>query len=57
MTTLQEYDLEFKQTNIFKGQGLCKLATGIKDSKYQEEDGWKEKPTLYTQNVPYVPLV
>ena len=24
MTTLQEYDLEFKPTTIIKGQGLCK---------------------------------
>jgi hypothetical protein len=27
MMTLQEYDLEFKPTNIVKGQGLCKLVT------------------------------
>jgi hypothetical protein len=57
MTSLQEYDLEFKPKNIIKGQGLCKLATGITDSEDQEEDGWKEEPTLYTQQVPYVPSV
>ena len=27
MTTLQEYDMENKPTNIVKGQELCKLAT------------------------------
>ena len=25
VTTLQEYDLEFKPATIIKGQGLCKL--------------------------------
>ena len=25
VTSLQEYDLEFKPTTIIKGQGLCKL--------------------------------
>jgi hypothetical protein len=57
MTSLQEYDLEFKPTNIIKGQGLCKLATGIIDVENQEEDGWQEEPTLYMQQVPYVPSV
>ena len=27
VTTLQEYDLEFKPASIVKGQGLCKLMT------------------------------
>jgi hypothetical protein len=27
------------------------------DSEDQEEDGWKEEPTLYTQQVPYVPSI
>jgi hypothetical protein len=40
MTTLQEYDLEFKPTNIVKDQGLCKLATEITNYKDQEENGW-----------------
>ena len=29
VTTLQEYDLEFKPVTIFKGKGLCKLMTEI----------------------------
>jgi hypothetical protein len=57
MIYLQEYDLEFKPTTIVKGQGLCKLATRVMDSEDQEEDGWKEEPTLYTQQVPYVPSI
>jgi hypothetical protein len=57
MTTLQEYDLEFKPTNIVKGQGLCKLVTRITDVENQEEDSWQEEPTLYTQQVPYIPVV
>jgi hypothetical protein len=57
MTTLQEYDLEFKPTNIVKGQGLCKLVTQGDDDEEQEEDGWKDEPTMYTQQVPYVPAI
>jgi len=34
---------------------MCKLATGVMDFKDQEEDEWKEEPTLYTQQVSYVP--
>jgi hypothetical protein len=33
------------------------LETRITDSEDQEEDGWKEEPNLYTQQVPYVPSV
>jgi hypothetical protein len=49
MTTLQEYDLEFKPTNIVKGQGLCKLVTQDMGDENQEEDGWQEEPNMYTQ--------
>jgi hypothetical protein len=48
MTSLQEYDLKFKLTDIIKGQGLCKLVTGIIDVGNQEENGWKEEIILYT---------
>jgi hypothetical protein len=27
------------------------------DFKDQEEDGWKEEPTLYTQQYPYISLI
>jgi hypothetical protein len=27
MKDMQEYDLEFKPSNIVKGEGLCKLVT------------------------------
>jgi hypothetical protein len=54
MTTLQEYDLEFKLANVVKGQGLCKLVTQGVDDEEQEEDGWQDEPTMYTQQVPYV---
>ena len=30
MTSLQEYDLEFKPATIVKGQGLCKLMERVK---------------------------
>jgi hypothetical protein len=33
------------------------LETGIIDVENQEEDGWKEEPTLYTQQVLFVPSV
>jgi hypothetical protein len=46
---LQEYDLEFKPTNIVKFQGLCKLVTQGVDIEEQEEDGWKDEPIMYTQ--------
>jgi hypothetical protein len=57
MTTLQEYDLEFKPANIVKGQGLCKLVTQGDDIEEQEEDGWQDEPIMYTQQVPYVPAI
>jgi hypothetical protein len=48
MMTLQEYDLEFKPTNIVKGQGLFKLVTQDTNEEYREEDEWKEEPMMYT---------
>jgi len=57
MMSLQEYDLEFNPTNIVKCQGLYKLVTRITDVENQEEDRWKEEPTMYTQHVPYVPAI
>jgi hypothetical protein len=57
ITSLQEYDLEFKPTNIIKGQGLCKLVTKEVDAKEQEDDGWKDEQIMYTQQVSYVPTI
>jgi hypothetical protein len=57
MTYLQEYDLEFKPTNIVKGQVLCKLVTQGDDIEEQEEDGWQDESIMYTQHVPYVPAI
>jgi hypothetical protein len=54
---LQEYDLEFKPSNIVKGQILCKLVTQGADVEEQEEDGWKYETIMYTQQVPYVPSI
>ena len=34
MTTLQEYDLEFKPATIVKGQGLCKLMVEGQNNEY-----------------------
>jgi hypothetical protein len=55
MTTLQEYSLEFKPTNIVKVQGLCKLVMQGTSDEEQEEDRWKDEPMMYTQHIPYVP--
>jgi hypothetical protein len=41
MTTLQEYDLEIKPTNIVKGKGLCKLATNSEGGENDEERLYK----------------
>ena len=43
MTTLQEYDLEFKPANIFKGQGLSKL---IAEGHNDEDCDWENKAEL-----------
>ena len=37
VTTLQEYDIEFKPTTIIKGQGMCKLMV---ESQNSEEGEW-----------------
>jgi hypothetical protein len=57
MMTLQEYDLEFKPTNIVKGQGLSKLVTQYTSDEDQEEDGWKEETHMYMQHGPYIPSI
>jgi hypothetical protein len=48
MTSLQEYDMEFKPSKIVKYQGLCKLVTQDTGDKDKEEDEWQEEPTIYT---------
>jgi len=35
MIALQEYDLEFKTTNIMKGQGLCNMVIDALDLERQ----------------------
>jgi hypothetical protein len=57
MTSLQEYDLELNPTKIIKGKGLFKLVTQDMDDENKEEYGWQEEPTMYTQHVPYIPIV
>ena len=44
MTTLQEYDLEFKPMSIVKGQGLCKL---IIEGQNDEENNWDNEAELH----------
>ena len=44
MTTLQEYELEFKTATIIKGKGICKLMAKIQDS---EDDDWKNEAELH----------
>ena len=44
MTSLQEYDLEFKPATIIKGQGLCKLMDEIQNN---EDDDWKNEAKLH----------
>jgi hypothetical protein len=55
--TLQEYDLEFKPTNIIKGQGLYKLVNEAMESKNQLEEGWKEESAMYAHQPSYVPTI
>jgi hypothetical protein len=57
MTSLQEYDLEFKLETIVKGQVLCKLAIEAMDSENQKEERWQDEPILYAQHPPYVPTL
>ena len=48
VTTLQEYDLEFKLASIVKGQGLCKLMT---ESGNNEEQAWEDEAKLHVMDV------
>ena len=48
VTTLQEYDLEFKPTTFVKGQGLCKL---MAESKDNQEYDWKNETKLHMIDV------
>ena len=38
VTTLQEYDLEFKLDTIIKGQGICMLMVVSKNNWEKEEE-------------------
>ena len=44
VTTLQEYDLEFKPATIVKGQGLCKLMAETQDNG---ENEWENETELH----------
>ena len=44
VTTLQEYDLEFKRTTIIKGQGLCKL---MAEGQNNEDNDWENEAELH----------
>ena len=44
MTSLQEYEFEFKPTNIIKGKELCKL---IVESQDNEGDDWENEIELH----------
>ena len=48
VTVLQEYDLEFKPTTIFIGNGLCKLMVESQDN---EENDWKNETELHMIDV------
>ena len=48
VTALQEYDLEFKPTSIFKGQGLCKL---MAEGKNNDENNWDNEAELHMMDV------
>ena len=43
MTSLEEYDLEFKPTTTIKGQGICKL---IAEGHNYEECDWENESEL-----------
>lgn len=45
MTILQEYNLEIKPAKIVKGQGFCRLVTGINDTSIDEVIGNIEQIT------------
>jgi hypothetical protein len=46
MTYLQEYDLDIRLVNIFKGQGLCKLAAKSMVNKNDEDELYEDKTLL-----------
>ena len=48
VTTLQEYDLEFKPTTIVKGQGVCKL---MAESQDNEDNNWDNEVELHMVDV------
>ena len=48
VTTLQEYDLEFKLASIVKGKGLCKL---MAEGKNNEENDWENEVELHVMEV------
>ena len=48
VTTLQEYDLEFKPASINRGQGLCKL---MAEGNSNEEKNWESEVELHMMDV------
>ena len=44
VTTLQEYDLEFKLVTVIKGQAICKL---MDVSKNNEDEDWENEVELH----------
>ena len=44
LTTLQEYDLEFKLATIIKGQAICKLMAVSKNNK---DEDWENEVELH----------
>ena len=48
VTTLQEYDLEFKPATIVKVQGLCKL---MAESQDNEDNNWESEAELHMVDV------
>ena len=47
MTSLQEYDLDIKPTNIVRGQGLCHLTTHSNDPENRQV-GWEREEAAPT---------
>ena len=48
VTSLQEYDLEFKPESIVTGKGLCKLIT---ENGSNEEHTWEDEAELHLMDV------
>ena len=48
VTSLQEYDLEFKLASIVKGKGLCKL---MAEGNNNEENNWENETELHMMDV------